>query len=201
MEYVEHYEYRTTKSIAKSLGVSQGEIQHKIVEYDLYYLVDSKASYGEEQIANFLDSLGIKHQKSKKIIKPKEIDLYCPDFGVGVEFNGDYWHREERMGKMYHQEKSLAAREKGVFLYHIFEYEWDNPDMRKKIEEDLQNIFSRKEVDVFPDIIEIDIGKFDVSTLEHHGYKMIKRTEPKPHSVVNGRFTVYDCGTEIWSKS
>ena len=201
LEYVEHYEYRTTKSIAKSLGVSQGEIQHKIAEYDLYYLVDSKASYEEEQIANFLDSLGVKHQKSKKIIRPKEIDLYCPDFSVGVEFNGDYWHREERMGKMYHQEKSLAAREKGVFLYHIFEYEWDNPDTRKKIEEDLRNIFSRKEVGTLPDMIEIDIGKFDVSILERRGYKMIKRTEPKSHSVVGERFTVYDCGTEIWSKS
>lgn len=200
LEYVEHYEYRTTKSIAKSLGVSQCEIQHKIAEYDLYYLVDSKASYEEEQIANFLDSLGVKHQKSKKIIRPKEIDLYCPDFSVGVEFNGDYWHREERMGKMYHQEKSLDAREKGVFLYHIFEYEWDNPDTRKKVEEDLRNIFSIKEVDALPDTIEIDIGKFDVSILERCGYKMIKRTKPKPHSVIGGRFVVYDCGTEIWSK-
>ena len=38
----------------------------------------------------------------------------------------------------YHQEKSMIAESKGIFLYHIFEYEWDM--MREQILNQLNNL-------------------------------------------------------------
>ena len=62
----------------------------------------------------------------RTIIKPKELDIYIPEKKLAIEFNGDYWHNEEKVGKYYHQEKSLACREQNIRLIHIFEHEWIN---------------------------------------------------------------------------
>ena len=69
---------------------------------------------------------GIIIENDKTILDGKELDIYIPDKHLAIEFNSDYWHREEQIGKYYHQEKSLACREKGIRLIHIFEYEWIN---------------------------------------------------------------------------
>lgn len=199
-EYIKNSGYKTTKSIAEHLGVSNAEIQHKVSEFKLYYLIDSKSSYAEEEITNILDGWGIKHYKTKKILRPQEIDIYCPDFDIGIEFNGDYWHREERMGVLYHQEKSLKAREKGIFLFHIFEYEWLDEEKRAEIIESLRKFFFGEKPAYNDKTIEIDIGKIDIKWLKEQGYSFKERKLPISHSVVGGRFVVYDCGIEVWEK-
>ena len=55
-------------------------------------------------------------------------DIYLPEYHLGIEFNGSYWHSDifhtDHKGRStYHQEKSLKAEEVGIFLFHIFEYE------------------------------------------------------------------------------
>lgn len=201
-EYITTLRSPTVKNIAQKLGVSTTTIQHKVALYDLYYLIDSRSSYYEEEIALFLDDLKIKHQKSKKVLYPQEIDLYCPEYSIGIEFNGDYWHREERMGQNYHMEKSLKAREKGVFLYHIFEYEWKEANSKKKIKQELERLFEYPSgegfFNNFSKKIMIDIGKRPVLYLEETGYRLRRRFSPFPHAVVGGRFRVYDCGSEEW---
>ena len=199
-EYIKNSGYNTTKSIAEHLGVSNAEIQHKISEFELYHLIDSKSSYAEEEITNILDGWGIKHYKTKKILRPQEIDIYCPDFDVGIEFNGDYWHREERMGVLYHQEKSLKAREKGIFLFHVFEYEWLDEEKRAEIIETLRKLFFGEKPVYNNKTIEIDIGKTDIKGLKKQGYSLKERKMPISHSVIGGRFVVYDCGAEVWVK-
>lgn len=71
---------------------------------------------------------------NKKGILPsgQEIDIYLPDYKVGIEFNGEYWHcdlqrsYQDHGGRScYHQNKSLEAEKQGIFLFHIFEHEWD----------------------------------------------------------------------------
>ena len=57
----------------------------------------------------------------------KEIDMYIPDLKLGIEFNGLYWHSEEKgKDKQYHLEKTKAARNNGIDLVQIFEDEWVN---------------------------------------------------------------------------
>jgi hypothetical protein len=72
-----------------------------------------------------------------------------PDYKIGIEFNGSYWHSEEYKSPAYHQKKSLLAEDKGIFLYHIFEYEWVDPVMKQKIIDQLQNLLGKNKNKVY----------------------------------------------------
>ena len=95
----------------------------------------------EDEIINFLrQDLHIDNiiQNDRKILDGCEIDIYLPDYKVGIEFNGEYWHSDlwekyqDHGGRSTtHQNKSLLAQEKGVFLFHIFEHEW-NPEFTRR---------------------------------------------------------------------
>ena len=70
---------------------------------------------------------------TKRIITPYEIDIYLPDYRVGIECNPTSTHnssinlfnRDEAPTSIrYHMMKSDLALQKGVFLFHIFGYEW-----------------------------------------------------------------------------
>ena len=65
-------------------------------------------------------------RNDRTILDGKELDIYIPEKHLAIEFNGDYWHSDNKVGKKYHQEKSLKCMEKGIRLIHIFEYEWNN---------------------------------------------------------------------------
>ena len=63
---------------------------------------------------------------NKTVLDGKEIDIYLPEYKIGIEFNGDYWHSDlqenyqDHNGRsLTHQNKSLLAESKGVFLFHI----------------------------------------------------------------------------------
>lgn len=88
-------------------------------------------------------------KNDRSILSKGEIDLYFPDYKVGIEFNGNYWHGELMRDKNYHQQKSLDAEAKGIFLYHIFEYEWNNPRMKEAIISQLKNIFHINENKIY----------------------------------------------------
>ena len=123
------------------IGVSESYFKLKIRKWNLENSFNSIGCQYEEIIKKELKSLfNIDFKKNKKIIKPLEIDLYNEDLKLGIEFNGNYWHGEKNKNKNYHQMKSKLAEEKGVFLYHIFEYEWQNPFIRTKILNQLRNI-------------------------------------------------------------
>ena len=62
---------------------------------------------------------------SRTIIPPKELDIYCSDHNIAIEYNGLYWHSHKMLqDKFYHQNKTLECIEKGIQLIHIFENEW-----------------------------------------------------------------------------
>ena len=65
----------------------------------------------------------------KKIISPKEIDIYVPSKKFGIECHGLYWHSEgakqdEIFDKNKHLDKFVLASNKGIKLLQIFEDEW-----------------------------------------------------------------------------
>ena len=43
---------------------------------------------------------------SKKIIEPLELDIYLPELKLAFEFNGTYWHSEEKKSPDYHLKKT-----------------------------------------------------------------------------------------------
>lgn len=144
-EYIVSSGLRTSRELAQSLGCPKGTLTDKIGEYNLWHLIDFSSSAPEREVGAYLDSLGVKHRKSRDILFPYEIDLYCPDYNIGIEFNGTYWHSDKVKSHDYHQKKSLMAEQKGVFLFHIFEHEWEEPAVQEKIKEMLRNLFQKNQ--------------------------------------------------------
>ena len=71
--------------------------------------------------------------KDREILNGKELDIYLPEYNLAIEFNGDYWHSNIYKDKYYHQYKTLECAKSGIRLIHIYEYEWNNENMRKII--------------------------------------------------------------------
>ena len=64
-------------------------------------------------------------ENTRKVISPKELDIYLPEKQLAFEFNGTYWHSEHvGLSKNYHQEKTKACHKAKIRLIHIFEHEW-----------------------------------------------------------------------------
>jgi DNA-directed RNA polymerase subunit RPC12/RpoP len=84
----------------------------------------------EKQITEHLVSNHIKFvENTRKIIAPRELDVFIPDKSVAIEFNGLFWHSVHNYTKIdarYHLNKTLACEAAGVQLLHVFEDEWDN---------------------------------------------------------------------------
>ena len=80
----------------------------------------------EDTLINVIKSISntkITHN-NKKIIYPKELDIYLPNLKLAIEFNGILYHSTAfNCPKDYHLMKSLLCREKGIRLIHIYEFE------------------------------------------------------------------------------
>lgn len=81
-------------------------------------------SNAENEIKEFIESLGFECETNRTILKGKEIDLYIPSMKIGFEYDGLRWHNELSKGKNYHRDKTNECRNNFVALYHIFEDEW-----------------------------------------------------------------------------
>lgn len=95
----------------------------KILEYDTTY---HNCSIKEKEIVNMIHTIYNKdiQENKRKIIPPKEIDIYLPDLKLAIEYNGLYFHSTlAGTNKNYHLEKSLLCREKNIRLIHIYEFE------------------------------------------------------------------------------
>lgn len=143
VEFINSCKSKTTFDIAKEIGCSFTTLNIRINRYKIRNLIDQCSSHYETEIASFLDSLNIKHYKSKDVIKPLEIDFYCPDYKIGIEFDGDYWHSSLHKEKKYHYNKSIAASKKGIRIIHIWEHEWNDSRKRPIIESMLKIAFGK----------------------------------------------------------
>lgn len=83
-------------------------------------------SKGEKEIEEFIKSFGINVEVcNKKVLSGTEIDLYLPEYKIGIEYNGLYWHSEKQgKNKNYHLDKTKKCLQVGIKLIHIFSDEW-----------------------------------------------------------------------------
>ena len=127
----------TIIEVAQKLNMNiitfENDDRYYISQFDLHILEDyfsktemSGTSYSEKQIVDFIKSIynGDVIENSKKIISPKELDIYIPSKNLAIEFDGLHWHDENHIENRYHLNKTLACNEKGIDLIHVFEDDW-----------------------------------------------------------------------------
>lgn len=84
------------------------------------------ASKIEREICRFLNDFNIKTETSKRDILSdnQEIDIFLPNFNIGIECDGVYWHSEKFKTNNYHLKKTEECLKKDIRLIHIFDDEW-----------------------------------------------------------------------------
>ena len=90
--------------------------------------IAENSSIIQKELIDFVLSLNILIEKNNTNIlsasNNKEIDIYCPDHKLGIEFNGLYWHSELFKDKNYHLNKTELCEKQNIKLLHIFSDEW-----------------------------------------------------------------------------
>lgn len=94
-------------------------------------------SYGEMELSEFLDDIGVEYETQAKVFKnkSKSCDFFIPDHKVVIEYNGLYWHSEAaNKGKYYHYNRYKELEELGIQLVNVWEDNWvQNRDMVERM--------------------------------------------------------------------
>ncbi len=85
------------------------------------------SSQPEQEIEDYIKSIDnniIIERNTRNVISPKELDIYIPQNKLAIEYNGLFWHSEERVGRDLHMLKTEYCLRKDIQLVHIFSDEW-----------------------------------------------------------------------------
>jgi hypothetical protein len=87
-------------------------------------------SMQEKEVVSFIKSVynGEVIENSRQIIPPYEVDIWIPEFNLGIEYCGLYWHSSanENFKKNVHRDKAKLMHDKGYNFFLFFEDEWKN---------------------------------------------------------------------------
>jgi len=110
----------------------------------------NSVSNKEREVYDFVKSVysGEIIQNSKKILsnneKKYELDIFIPEFNLGIEYNGNFWHSEQQKGKDYHYKKYLFSKKLGINILNIYSHEWINQkEIIKSIIKNKLNLFDK----------------------------------------------------------
>ena len=129
-EFLQKNKDRALQDLATDLGVTTDVINYAYGRSGITRtFAPSNVSLGETQVAGFISSLGVRVETNcrKLLDNGKELDIYLPESGLAIEYDGLYWHSEgNKPDKRYHIDKTIAAKDKNISLLHITDYEWEN---------------------------------------------------------------------------
>lgn len=126
----------TIKQLSESIGVSEQTCGQYIFSYECSDMIAYVYSYTELEILEFLKSLCLDTEiitNTKSVITPYELDIYLPEYNFAIEVNPTSTHNSsintfsedaKPIAPSYHKMKTDMCEEKGIFLFHIFGYEW-----------------------------------------------------------------------------
>lgn len=144
-EYLNTCGLKTTSDIANDLGVADSTIVKTAAKFDLKGYAIVNTSKGELDVAELINSFGVKTTHDRCNILPhNEIDIYCPDYKIAVEYNGIYWHSDINIkSRLYHYNKSKDCEKQGIRLIHVYEDEWNDPVKKEIIKSLLKVAFGK----------------------------------------------------------
>lgn len=129
-----HYDSKpTVRQLENDLGVTNTPIYDILIENNCRDTVEHNASQIEVEVLKFLKSLDVNTQiikNDRTQIKPYELDFYIPEYRFAIECNPASTHNSstawfgDKKPYSYHKMKTDLCEAKGIFLFHIFGYEW-----------------------------------------------------------------------------
>lgn len=138
----------------------QDTVSHRTGEERGCVLCNWKKSIGEQEVSQLVSELVSSEVilNSRSIISPYELDMYVPDKGIAIEFNGVYWHTEAQgKDKSYHYNKWKMCKDAGVDLLTVWEDDWR--DNRKVVETMLRSKLGVYDVNA-RDLTVVDVKTF-----------------------------------------
>jgi len=117
----------TISEVAKILNVSPSNLCKYYHKHNINIVYHSTTEL-ERKFLSYFTSKNIKIEiKNRKLIAPKEIDVFFPDHNLGIEINGGYWHTEQhRPNKNDHLNKTILAEQHGFDLWQFWDWELNN---------------------------------------------------------------------------
>ena len=148
-------EKQSYAQLSARFGVSSSVVNDFVLKHHLEELVNYTLSNMEDEVVDILKRIdpNVKIKRhDRQTIKPNELDIMLPELGVAIECNPTSTHNSSKyfidpatkpMSIAYHQIKTDKCEQAGIFLFHIFGYEWIH--RRTIIESMLRNLLKRPE--------------------------------------------------------
>ena len=138
---------RRMESVRERYGVDYIAEMPEVIEKGMKTRIEgSKANFfrssGETEVNEFIRSLGIEtcHYSSKS----KEVDILSKEHMIGIEYNGLYWHSEDkRPNRRGHLDKKELCQKEGIDLVQIWADQWDN--RKDQVKNYLRSRFGKNE--------------------------------------------------------
>lgn len=129
---------------------------------------DWNTSKAELELIKFIESLGVTYIPRYKLDKV-EADIFLPEFNIAIEFNGLYWHSDEKKDEYYHFNKWRHFYDRGIRLIQVYEDEWmyDQEIIKSLIESILFNFHS---IDTSKKLYDLSLDKEDPIAFLEAGY-------------------------------
>lgn len=123
--------------LSEDLGISETSVSYHIVKNKLQHLVKYTLSKMEDEVYQFLLELGLEPYEiirhDRKVLHGKELDIYLPQYSFAIECNPSSSHNSDStflseypLSSVYHRDKSKLGADNGVFVFHLFGYNWVN---------------------------------------------------------------------------
>lgn len=133
----------TLKELTEFVGTGTWTVTQTIEKFNCGDKVAYVFSYMEKEVYAALKEIDPELNivtNTHKVITPYEIDIYLPDYKIGIECNPTISHnssiypfgfiadssKRQPMSYSYHKMKSDMCDQKDIFLFHIFGYDWSH---------------------------------------------------------------------------
>jgi len=127
---IENYvnQRKNSRQIATELGISETMVYVCLRKHGIKTRRTDNVSSFEKEIVDHVKTLTDLDvvKNTRKIIGPKELDIFVPAINFAIEFDGIYWHSGESRSN-YHLMKTAMCRERSIDLFHVFQNEWVDP--------------------------------------------------------------------------
>lgn len=131
----EHYDHTPTCiELCKDIGVTDTTVYSILLKNGCRHLATFHRSSMEVEIYAFLQQFVSREEiicNCRSEITPLELDFYIPKYKFAIECNPTITHNSsfqdpwgQRKKPSYHKKKTDLCENRGIFLFHIFGYEW-----------------------------------------------------------------------------